>query len=80
MSCGGAEIELTKDKDYFLNCEESSKEGENGCSVGLGDGFWQASGNVEESMNINFKVMVKPTKVLVMQPKNMENMSRKIKV
>jgi len=46
----------------------------------LGDAFWKASGNIEESMLINFKSQVKPTKIVVKQPKILENMSRKIKV
>jgi len=46
----------------------------------LGDGWWKASGNIEESVTINFKSQVKPTKIVIKQPKVLENMSRKIKV
>mmetsp|Transcript_21074 Transcript_21074/g.46864 ORF Transcript_21074/g.46864 Transcript_21074/m.46864 type:complete len:145 (-) Transcript_21074:402-836(-) len=80
LTCGGAEIELSKDQDYFFGCEESSKEGEDGCQAGLGEGFWKASGNIQETMDITFKSMVKPTKIVVKQPTPMENMSRKIQV
>lgn len=46
----------------------------------MGDGWWKASGNIEESVTINFKSQVKPTKIVIKQPKVLENMSRKIKV
>lgn len=80
LTCGGAEIELTRDSDYFGSCEESSKEGEDGCQAGLGDGYWKASGNIQETIDINFKSLIKPTKIVVKQPSTMENMSRKIQV
>lgn len=35
---------------------------------------------MEESMRIKFKSFVKPTKIVLWQPENLENMSRKIKV
>lgn len=45
-TCGGKEIELSKDIDYFNGCKESSKEGDNDCKAGLGEGMWKASGNI----------------------------------
>lgn len=78
LSCGGAEIILSKDNDYFMGCEQSSAEDSNDCKAGLGDGQWKASGKVQETMDITFKSMVKPSKIVVKQPENLENMSRKI--
>jgi len=80
LTCGGAEIALSKDNDYFFGCTESSKEGDDGCQSGLGDGMWKASGNIQETIDINFKGFVKPTKIVVKQPTPMENMSRKVQV
>lgn len=39
-----------------------------------------ASGNIQETLDIYFKSLVKPTKIIVKQPNEQENMSRKIQV
>jgi len=42
--------------------------------------MWKASGNIQETIEVKFKSLVKPTKIVVKQPTPMENMSRKVQV
>jgi len=42
--------------------------------------MWKASGNIQETIEVKFKSLIKPTKIVVKQPSPMENMSRKIQV
>mmetsp|Transcript_36493 Transcript_36493/g.79518 ORF Transcript_36493/g.79518 Transcript_36493/m.79518 type:complete len:119 (-) Transcript_36493:613-969(-) len=78
MSCGGDELELSRDANFIDTCEATSNEGDQDCTAALGEGYWKASSNIGESMTIKFKSKIKPTKIIIMQSDNKENMAKKI--
>jgi len=80
FSCGGAEIQLSKDPLYFSSCAQTSFQGDNDCNSGLNKGLWVASKNVDETMLITFKSKVKPTKIIINQPNELTNMAKRIEV